>query len=203
MTRLSLFSRRSSSVQEIPLWGRPSLMSPLPAPDPTRQQWPNLVWKRATMGEPTGPLISWSPPPTHPTGQRGSSTHTEVHTDAYRYTWTVFMQLKQFTAENALTKQMIAETFKELWQQLPLLTLSTTYPKSSITSFTHWHTHTWSWPSITPSLIQSYIPALFSLSEPGFSVRPGAPVLGVIHTPLPLAQIPCKGWRGKHTHTQI
>lgn len=81
MTRLSLFSRRSSSVQEIPLWGRPSLMSPLPAPDPTRQQWPNLVWKRATMGEPTGPLISWSPPPTHPTGQRGSSTHTEVHTD--------------------------------------------------------------------------------------------------------------------------
>lgn len=33
-------------------------MSPSPAPDPTSQQWPNLVWKRATMGEPTGPLIS-------------------------------------------------------------------------------------------------------------------------------------------------
>lgn len=78
---LSLFSLGSSSVQEILLWGRPSLMSPLPAPDPTSQQWPNLVWKRATMGEPTGPLISRSPPPTHPTGQRGSSTHTEVHTD--------------------------------------------------------------------------------------------------------------------------
>lgn len=51
-------------------------MSPLPAPDPASQQWPNLVWIHATMGDPTGPLISWSLPPTHPAGQKGSSAYT-------------------------------------------------------------------------------------------------------------------------------
>lgn len=73
------------------LWGRPSLMSPLPAPDPANQQWPNLVWKHATMGDQTGPLISGSLPSAHRAGQRENSTH--------KHTW---IWHKNFSSPNTL-----------------------------------------------------------------------------------------------------
>lgn len=189
---------RSSSVQELLLWGRPSLMSPLPAPDPASQQWPNLVWKRATMGEPTGPLISRSLPPTHPAGQRGSRTHTSAHTrrDTHELP---YERTIHNSAQHTPTKQMIAETLKELWQQpfsfpFPLPILNPPSPPS------HTYTHT---PGHGPPSLPVWSSLISQLSSLGLSqvfCQPGAPVVGVIHTLLPLAHTPCEGW-GEHTHT--
>ena len=198
MTCLSLFQvllALRSSIQEMLLWGRPSLMSPLPAPDPASQQWPNLVWKRATMGEPTGPLISRSLPPTHPTGQIGSRTHTSTYTHMQRE----LPSSKKNTIEH---KQMIAESLKELWQQplsfyfqRPILNP----PSPPLHTQKHTLTHLVETLHHSQSDPTSYPGSLLSVWA-RFSVSLRAPVVGVIHTPLPLALTPCRGW-GEHTQT--
>lgn len=61
-------------------------MTLLPAPDPASQKWPNLVWKRATMGEPTGSLISRrTPPHTHSSYRSEKEQHT--HMNGWSHTW--------------------------------------------------------------------------------------------------------------------
>ena len=164
-------------------------MSPLPAPDPTSQQWPNLVWKRATMGEPTGPLISRSPPP-------HSSYRSEREQHRHRYKPSSCTKMVRCRAQR-LNKwsPKLSQNSDSNSLIFPLLTILNP-PSPPLRA----HSHTWSWPSITPRLIRSCIPALFSLSEPGFLSAWGPSCRGYPHAAT-LGSGSIQGMKGENTHT--